>query len=564
MKTLKTFVSWCRYFGILITSSLGFMTFASASDPIAFDYFEYSGTDPDISKTLNAQQYRNPILTGFYPDPSICQVGEDYYLINSTFAYYPGLPVFHSRDLVNWEQIGHVIHRPDQLKYDGLGVSRGLFAPAINYHEGLFYVVCTLIDGKGNFVVTAEDPAGPWSDPVFTPFEGIDPSLFFDDDGRAWMVNNGAPQEAALYDGHRSIWIQEFDYENKQMIGPRKVLVNGGVDISTKPIWIEGPHLIKRDGWYYLSCAEGGTGPGHSQVIFRSKKVDGPYEPWENNPILTQRSLDPSVPGAVTCTGHADYVIGPDEQWWAVFLGVRPYESIYSPMGRETFLLPVEWTKDGWPMILPPSDRVPLVFDSPNGAISISNPEAPMSGNFSWRDEFESESLSLLWIYLRAPLDQWWSVDETNGVLNLIPRKETLLGSHNPSYLAKRIQHSIFNAEVSVTVPESLGVSAGLAVFQNESFHYFAATKKTDSGRILFLERVFQSNTETLASVPLPEAANEVFIRIESNLNHCQFLYSTDGIEWNSLANNLDAKMLTTAVAGGFVGATTGPHARID
>ncbi|HTO04151.1 MAG TPA: family 43 glycosylhydrolase, partial [Opitutus sp.] len=169
--------------------------------PVAFDWFEYTGRDPVPNETLQAGEFRNPILTGFYPDPSICQVGEDYYLINSTFAYFPGIPIFHSRDLVNWKQIGHVIDRPEQLPYDKLGVSRGIFAPAISYHNGTFYVVCTMVDAGGNFVMTAKDPAGPWSDPTWLHFEGIDPSIFFDDDGRAWMLNNGAPIGTPLYSG---------------------------------------------------------------------------------------------------------------------------------------------------------------------------------------------------------------------------------------------------------------------------------------------------------------------------------------------------------------------------
>ncbi|HEX2860460.1 MAG TPA: family 43 glycosylhydrolase, partial [Lacunisphaera sp.] len=200
--TLSSRLAMC---GLLLAATI---VPARATRPVAFDWFEYD--KPAADAALASGQYPNPLFSGFYPDPSICQVGEDYYLIHSTFAYYPGIPIFHSRDLVNWRQLGHVIHRPEQLRYDGLGVSRGLFAPAISHHDGTFYVVCTLIDGGGNFVVTAKDPAGPWSDPVWLHFEGIDPSIFFDDDGRAWMINNGAPEGKPLYEGHRAIWIQEF------------------------------------------------------------------------------------------------------------------------------------------------------------------------------------------------------------------------------------------------------------------------------------------------------------------------------------------------------------------
>lgn len=312
--------------------ALSLMTTAvfAGPQPVKFDSFEYSGKDPFFDAKAEAGEYHTPILTGFYPDPSICRAGQDYYLVNSTFAYYPGLPIFHSKDLVNWRLIGHAIDRPDQLRYHGIDVSGAIFAPAISYHDGLFYVICTMVGSDGNFVITAKDPAGPWSDPVILEFGGIDPSIFFDDDGRAWIVNNDGPDGEPLYDGHRAIRIQEFDYKNLKVVGPRNVMINGGVDLSTKPIWIEGPHLYKVNGWYYLSAAEGGTGPGHSQVVFRSKNVDGPYEPWDQNPILTQRDLPPDVPAAVTCTGHADFEIGPDEKWWAVFLGVRPYGGHFS------------------------------------------------------------------------------------------------------------------------------------------------------------------------------------------------------------------------------------------
>lgn len=345
----------------------------AAPGPVTFESFTYTGRDEIAATPLPDGHYRNPILAGYYPDPSICRVGDDYYLINSTFAHFPGIPIFHSRDLVNWKQLGHVIDRPTQLNYDGLGITRGIFAPAITHHDGTFYVVCTMVGAGGNFLVTAKNPAGPWSDPIWLGFDGIDPSLFFDDDGRAWLVNNGEPPDnKPLYSGHRAIWIQEFEPAANKLIGPRSIIVNGGVDLSKQPVWIEGPHLYKKDGWYYLCCAEGGTSTAHSQVILRSRAPTGPFVPWEKNPILTQRDLDGNAPNAVTCTGHADLVIGPDNNWWSVFLACRPYAPDRWATGRETFLLPVKWTDDGWPQILPPGERVPLVAKAPVGPALLS------------------------------------------------------------------------------------------------------------------------------------------------------------------------------------------------
>ncbi|NLA21707.1 MAG: glycoside hydrolase family 43 protein, partial [Candidatus Marinimicrobia bacterium] len=232
--------------------------------------------------------YYNPILAGFYPDPSICRVGDDYYLVNSTFAYFPGIPVFHSRDLVNWKLIGHVMDRAEQMNLEGLGVSEGIFAPAIRFHDGLFYITCTLVGAGGNYVVTAQNPAGPWSNPVWLPqIDGIDPSLFFDQDGKAYIVYNSvAPNNRPLYEGHRTIRMYQFDYEKLKVISPEIILVNGGTDISKKPIWIEGPHIFRKDNFYYLICAEGGTSWEHSEVVFRSEQVTGPYVPYAKNPIL--------------------------------------------------------------------------------------------------------------------------------------------------------------------------------------------------------------------------------------------------------------------------------------
>ncbi len=258
----------------------------------------------------NKSEFCNPILAGFYPDPSICGVGSDYYLVCSSFSYFPGIPIFQSKDLVNWKQIGHVMDRPEQLNVDSLGVSRGIFAPAIRYNKGVYYVTCTLVDKGGNFVVTSEKPEGPWSNPVWLPqINGIDPSLFFDDDGKAYIIYNSIPpDDKPLYDGHRTIRMCRFDAAALKIVGEEKIIVNGGVDITKKPVWIEAPHIFKVGGVYYLIAAEGGTAGWHSEVVFKSANVEGPYTPYEKNPILTQRTLDPKREFPVTSTGHADLV----------------------------------------------------------------------------------------------------------------------------------------------------------------------------------------------------------------------------------------------------------------
>ncbi|HTN37946.1 MAG TPA: glycoside hydrolase family 43 protein, partial [Arachidicoccus sp.] len=215
--------------------------------------------------------YNNPLLGGFYPDPSICRVGEDYYLVNSSFEYFPGLPIMHSKDLVNWEQIGNAMNRNAQFSLAGGRVSRGLFAPTIRFHDGVFYIICTNVTKGGNFIITSTDPKGPWSDPIYLPeVNGIDPSLFFDDNGKAYITYNSIPpDDQPLYNGHRTIRLIEYDFRQKKTTGKNRIIVNGGSDISRHPVWIEGPHLYKIKGLYYLMCAEGGTAEDHSEVIFR-------------------------------------------------------------------------------------------------------------------------------------------------------------------------------------------------------------------------------------------------------------------------------------------------------
>ena len=375
---------------------------AAAAAPAYFDWYEYTGRDAAFEAPLPDGSYRNPILAGFHSDPSVVAARDRFYMVHSTFTFFPGIPVFESEDLVHWKQVGNAIHRPEQLDFDGLGVSRGVFAPSIEYHDGTFYVVNTSVDAGGNFIVTATDPAGPWSDPFWLPgIGGIDPSLFFDDDGKAYILNTAEPEVPVRYDGHRAIWLQEIDIATKQPFGPRKVLIDGGVKPEQNPIWIEGPHLYKVDGWYYLNNAEGGTSVNHSQVILRSRDVWGPYQPYEHNPILTQRDLDPERPLPVTNAGHADLVKGPDGSWWAVFLASRNYGIDHYNTGRETFLLPVTW-KDGWPTILPQGEKIPYVLAGPSFMRRPAE-QAPMTGNFTWRDEFDAPQLQPGWMMVRVP-----------------------------------------------------------------------------------------------------------------------------------------------------------------
>ncbi|MEL1265443.1 glycoside hydrolase family 43 protein [Pseudoxanthomonas putridarboris] len=533
---------------------------AHAAEPVLFDWFEYTGRDAVFEAPVPEGHYRNPVLAGFHPDPSIARAGDRFYLVTSSFAFFPGIPVFESADLVHWAQIGNVIDRPTQLDFDGLGMSRGVFAPAIEYHDGTFYVVNTAVDSGGNFVATATDPAGPWSDPVWLPtIGGIDPSLFFDDDGRAYILNNDAPAGTPRYDGHRAIWLQEFDTAKLQPFGPRKVLVDGGVDPSTNPIWIEGPHIYKRDGWYYLNCAEGGTGPQHSQVILRSREVWGPYTPYEKNPILTQRDLPADRAHPITNAGHADLVEGPDGRWWATFLASRNYGQVHYNTGRETFLLPVEW-KDGWPVILEPGRGISYVAPGP-GYMPRTATQAPSTGNFTWRDEFDAPTLDRAWMFVRVPRQAWADLRGHPGRLAITPLAEGLDTLRNPSFLGRRQQHTAFEASTSFAVPRETRTEAGMAAFQNER-HWFAfAARRTRDGVELSLQRRKGGEHATVASTPLPASTTHLQLKIAADGGAYAFGYDA-GDGWTWLRQGEDGTLLSTDVAGGFVGAVVGPYAR--
>lgn len=290
--------------------------------------------------------------------------GDTYYLVNSSFSFFPGVPIFTSKDLVNWTQLGHVLDRKSQLPLDRQNVSGGIFAPAITYNEKnkTFYMITTNV-GAGNFFVKTKDPAKGWSEPIYLPkVGGIDPSFFFDKDGRGYIVNNDEPVGGHVYEGERSIMLHYFDVEGDSVVGDPIEIVRSGSHVQENPIWIEGPHLYRIGKYYYLMCAEGGTGAWHSEVIFRSKKPEGPWEEFtEGNPILTQRTgLDPQRPDIVTSAGHADLVSTPEGDWYAVFLACRPYEEDFYNTGRDTYLLPVSW-ENGWPTILEKDKAIPTV-----------------------------------------------------------------------------------------------------------------------------------------------------------------------------------------------------------
>lgn len=511
---------------------------------------------------LTKPQYENPILPGFYPDPSITRAGDDYYLINSSFAYYPGIPVFHSRDLVHWKQIGNAIDRPGMLDFSGLATSRGVFAPAISHHDGLFYIINTCVDCGGNFVITAKDPAGPWSDPVWLNFGGIDPSIFWDDDGKASIVWNDSPEGQPLYEGHRAIWIQQFDPAKMQMVGEKHVVVNGGVDISKKPVWIEGPHIYKVDGRYYLMAAEGGTSVNHSEVILSSEKIGGPYVPYAGNPILTQRDLDPARPMPITSAGHADLVQTPNGDWHAIFLAVQPYEGNLYNTGRETFMLPANWQKDAqgiaWPIILPKGVAIPAAVDLPDLPGQVQEPHyTRYSHHFGYS---YGGAAPLDWLQIRTPKSDFLTVlnDETIG-LTALPEAIGDVQSH-PAFIGLRQKH--VNATFSIVVnyqPLKEGDRAGILAVQNDDFYIFYGLAMRNGKTVLEVTRRAGRSDPldglVIASQPAP--VGPVSLKADIRAGRATFSYG----KGTTIAADVDVTNLSTDKAGGFVGTLIGPYA---
>ena len=502
-------------------------------------------------------QVKNPILPGFYPDPSICRVGDDYYLVNSSFSYFPGVPVFHSTDLAHWEQIGHILNRPSQLKLTNHGISQGIYAPAISYHDGTFYMVTTLVGaGGGNFFVTAKNPAGPWSEPNWIrDVEGIDPSFFFDEDGKAYLVNNGPPPaNVSLYNGHRAIWMQEFDIKDQLLVGERKIIVNAGTDISKKPVWIEGPHVYKKDGWYFLMAAEGGTGPEHSEVIFRSKDIWGPYEVFAGNPILTQRDLHADRPNPVICAGHADIVETQNGDWVSVFLACQPYEGDFYNTGRQTFFHPVNWSS-GWPVILEKGKIIPEEVQSPlpveTGKITFNEYSA------NWQDNFDENNLKQEWNFIRTPVDEWYHIEK--GKLLIDARPVSISEMTNPSFIGRRLQYANSNFTAAIALEKDREMEAGIVLFQNEKFFYKMTVKQEAESAILVVE----SASESIYKTPLSnyKSGKQVYLRFKVLESKVFCEYSLNDKTWIPLGITLDGKILSTHAAGGFVGAYIGLYA---
>lgn len=545
----------------MLTAAVALLFFDSISGQ-TFSDFSYRGNDKIYTNNpLKEDEFYSPILQGCYPDPSITRKGDDYYLVNSSFSMFPGVPIFTSKDLVNWKQVGHVLDRPSQLKVEKSGVSQGIYAPDIKYnkHNDTFYMITTQIaSGIGNMVVKTKDPAKGWSEVQKLNFDGIDPSIFFDDDGKAYIVHNDAPPKGTeQYNGHRVIKMWDYDLEKDQVVaGSDKIIVNGGVDLSQKPIWIEGPHLYKKNGKYFLMCAEGGTGGNHSEVIFMSDSPKGPFVPAMNNPILTQRYFPKDRKDKVDWAGHADLVETPNGQYYGVFLAIRPNVNNRVNSGRETFILPVDWSGT-YPVFqnglvpMKPKLKVPEGVKNQTGQ----NGFFP-NGNFTYSDKLTDKTLDYRWIAMRGPRENFINISK-NGV-KINPFETNIKALAPVSALFHRLQHEDFETSVTLDFkPKSEKELAGITCYQSERFNYVFGITKKDKDYYIVLERTEKGESKLIASEKI-SLSKTVRLQVVGEKDEYNFNYSLDGKNFKNLGGSVSGDILSTDVAGGFTGSLIG------
>ncbi|WP_281297520.1 glycoside hydrolase family 43 protein [Flavobacterium limnophilum] len=537
-----------------------------------FSNFNYQGNDKVYTDNpLKSDEFYTPILQGCYPDPAITRKGDDYFMVCSSFAMFPGVPIFHSKDLVNWTDLGGVLNDVTQFNPHDTGISAGVYAPGITYnpHNDTFYMIVTAFSGNlGNIIVKSKDPMKGWGNPIKLGFGGIDPAIFFDDNGKGYIVHNDAPDNGKeRYNGHRVIKIWEYDVENDKVIaGSDKIIVDGGVNPAQNPIWIEAPHLYKKDGKYFLMCAEGGTGGNHTEVIFKSDNPKGPFIPAPNNPILTQKYFGRDRKNKVDWAGHADLVKGPGDKYYGVFLAVRPNEKNRVNTGRETFILPVDWSGE-FPVF--ENGLIPLEpkLKMPQGATENKTGKEGFfpNGNFTFNDNFTSEKLDYRWIGLRGPREKFISTSKKGLQIN--PFDTNIKEMKPTSTLFYRQQHNNFSLTTTIEYkPKSEKDLAGVVALQNEGSNYVFGITMKDKDYYVVLQKNQKTRRDTAINSTVVASAKidlkkPVQLQMKANGDEYVFSYSTNGTDFVPVGGPVSGDILSTDVAGGFTGCLLGLYA---
>ena len=531
-----------------------------------------------ISTNLFAQPkgFINPIIPGGHPDPSICRVGDDYYIVNSSFEYFPGLPIHHSKDLVNWELIGYGLHREDQctgaVNLVDVQQNGGIHAPTIRYNNGTYYIIVTNVysppaGGSGqmvNFIITANNPAGPWSEPhVIDGATGIDPDLFFDDDGKVYFVGThavGKPNE----NGIGEIWVQELDLNQWKLVGERYSVWRG----ACGGCCVEGPHMYKIHGKYYLMVAEGGTSYNHAVMISASDNVSGPFDSNPRNPILTSRHL--SQNNWVHSTGHADLVELQDGRWYIVFLGIRNDEEGTSNMGRETHIVPVTWEPSTvrweevskgnwqpveylWPVASPETGKVERYT-------SLPFPENPQYYNDAFTDNFDAKDLDHEWNFRRVPLPGTYFLTANKGFLRLHLNPETFKLRGRYSLIGIRQKESDFDYSAKMLFePSKENAEAGISIFQqDDNYVNFTVEKKGKGVNLKLIVKGREKELEVLKEEIINKYQGEIIFKLSAKNDTYQYLYSLDGGNTFSLFAETQSNIV---LCKGYIGTNVGIYA---
>ncbi len=524
---------------------------------------------------------QNPILRGFHPDPSIIRVGEDYYIATSTFEWWPGVRLHHSRDLKNWEQIEYPLSRISQLDLRGVGASQGIWAPCLTYDQGTFYLVytvvrsfyCNMYDTE-NYLVTSDNIHGPWSEPVALNNFGFDPSLFHDEDGRKYMVSMVTDHRVPKKYAGRLV-LQEYDPEKKAMTGPVRDIYRG------EKIFLEGPHIYKRQGWYYLFAADTGTGEGHGQSVLRSRDIWGPYEMLKENhgeqreeneafSILTSRHYEDIL---LQKSGHGDLVETPGGEWYMVhlcgraFVDRNPADAGRFPnsrrymMGRETAIQKILWREDGWPVLeaggTTPQNEVPVPKEVSEEVLCRKAAAFPLV-----RDDFEEKVLSLDYQSLRIPMDEHYlSLSARPGWLRMYGRSG-LSSRFSQTLIARRMREYCMEASACVEFePEVFKQMAGLIfLYDCDNYLYLHISRDEDVGKCITLLKAENKKYEYLTDyIPVREK-EALYLKMETRNAMTRFYYGYSEKDWQEIGPLINASFLSDEACGEgwFTGAMIG------
>lgn len=490
------------------------------------------------SSTQAQQGYRNPVISGYYPDPSICRVNDDYYLVNSSFEYFPGVPIFHSKDLIHWKQIGNCLTRPSQLPLEKAKPSEGIYAPTIRYHEGTFYMITTNVSDKGNFIVHTTNPTGDWSEPIWLKQGGIDPSLFFEN-GKCYLTSNP----------NNTICLCEINPMTGEQLTATTPIWNG-----TGGRYPEAPHIYKKDGWYYLLISEGGTEYGHNITIARSSNIYGPYESNPANPILTHINAN-AQHNPIQGTGHGDLIEAHDGTWWMVCLAFRPQTGRslrHHLLGRETYLTPVRWDANAWPVVngdgtLSLQMKVPTLTQYPT-------PIQPV------RTYFNKSQLGPEWVYIRNPRMENYIITPKNK-LRLMGTTTHLDDIGSPTFIGRRQQHINFIATTSITLQNANQKDeAGITALMNNQSHYdlFIQQYSNKEQKVVLRYRLGEL-THIKKEIPIA-SSQTIQLRIQGENDFYTFSYSTDGKHFITLGK-MNTCYLSSETANSFTGVILGLYA---